>query len=334
MSAESQHIEYLELITKRLSGEIGPDEDLKLQNWLDQSPENQEVYHSYEGVWNEMDRVKDKTSREVDAEWQRLENAIDFEERVSEGTERRLFGGMYRYAASILFLAIAGFLIYYFINAGGTNELVAEVQIQSVELPEGSKVTVNSNTTLTYPKKFENNRREVALSGEAYFEVAEDPQRPFIINAGEVIVEVLGTSFNVKAYEDQDAIEVTVSTGKVAVYTPDTPDERVVLVQGEKAIFYRSNTRIEASLNDDINFASWKTKEIVFEDTAMPEVVRIINEIYKSDLKLVGDELLDCPVTTEFNDQSLEAVLNVLKSTLDLEINQIGSSIEISGKGC
>ena len=127
---------------------------------------------------------------------------------------------------------------------------------------------------------------------------------------------------------------MTVSTGKVAVYTIEKPDERAILVKGEKAIFYKSTTKIETSVNENINFNSWKTKQITFEDTPMPDVIRIINEIYKSDVKLVGAQLVDCPVTTTFDNQSLESILNVLESTLDLSIKQKGNSIEISGEGC
>jgi len=233
-----------------------------------------------------------------------------------------------------LIVVLAGFTVYYFLNFTRSEKLVAEIQIEEVKLSEGSIVTINSRTKLTYPKRFEKNKREVELSGEAFFEVAKDPDRPFIINAGDIRIEVLGTSFNVKAYEDQEEIEVTVSTGKVAVYSIDNPDERVILVKGEKAIFYKSNTKIEISINEDINFDSWKTKQIIFEDTPMPEVIRIINEIYKSDLKLVGSQVLDCPVTTTFDNQSLESILNVLESTLDLSIVHKGNSIEISGEGC
>jgi ferric-dicitrate binding protein FerR (iron transport regulator) len=335
MNDNAPHIEYLDLITKKLSGEISADEDHKLQQWLKDGSENQEVFNSYKATWDEMDRVKDKTSRELDFEWSRLEDAIDFaESTTTQVKERSLFGKIYRYAAVILALAIATFSIYYIVDNQGSELVVAQIQIQEVELSEGSKVTVNSNSRLTYPKKFQRDKREVTLKGEAFFEVAKDPERPFIINAGKIRVEVLGTSFNVKAYENLEQVEVVVSTGKVAVYSHDKPDEKVVLVKGQKAIFYKSSTKIEATLNEDINFASWKTKEIIFEDTPMPEVIRIINEIYKSDLKLIGDQLVECPVTTTFDNQSLASILNVLESTLDLSIEKNGNSFEISGEGC
>ena len=334
MSNNEGHIEYLDLITKKLSDEVSLEEDQKLQAWLKESHENQNVFDSYKATWDEMDRVRDKSSREIDAEWERLAGVLDFEEGVIQSKERSIFTNSYRYAAAILMIAVAAFSIFYILNNQGSKQLVAEIQIQEVELSEGSKVTVNSNSILTYPKKFENNKREVALSGEAFFEVSEDPERPFIINAGDLQIQVLGTSFNVKAYENQEQIEVTVASGKVAVFPLDSPSDRVVLIKGQKAVFYKSSTKIEANLNDDINFASWKTKEIIFEDTPMPEVIHIINEIYKSDLILVGGELVDCPVTTTFDNQSLESVLNVLESTLDLSIEKKGKSIEISGEGC
>ena len=334
MSTESEHIEYLDLITKKLSGEISFDEDKRLDVWLGEDNENQRIFDSYQATWNEMDRVKGKSSREIDREWARLEKEIDFEASIPKANQRSLFANVYRYAAALLFVVLAGFTMYYFLYNQGSEQLVAEVQIQEVELSEGSKVTVNSNSKFTYPKKFEKSKRVVALSGEAFFEVAKDPERPFIINVGDIRVEVLGTSFNIKAYDSHDNIEVTVSSGQVAIYRPENPDERVVLIKGQKATFYKSTTKIEASINDNINFNAWKTKQIIFEDTPMPDVVRIINEIYKSDLKLVGGQLNECPVTTTFDNQSLESILNVLKSTLELKIEQKGNSFEISGEGC
>ena len=334
MSDEQKHIEYLNLITKKLSSEITTDEDKRLQMWLSSDPENQSVFDSYLATWNEMDKVEGKTSKDLDLEWARLEETIEFEDEEKGAKERSLFPNVYRYAAAILILAVSVFIVYFFINIQGTEQLVAQKEIQEVKLAEGSIVTVNSNSTLLYPKKFQQDKREVELSGEAFFEVAKDPNRPFIIHADNIQVEVLGTSFNVKAYKGQGKIEVTVSSGKVAVFAIDNPDERVVLIKGEKAVFYKSSTKIEKSLNEDINFNSWKTREIIFEDTPMLEVIRIINEIYKSDLILKGDQLNDCPITVKFDDQSLESVLKVLQKTFDLRIEKKGNKVEVSGEGC
>ena len=334
MTEKKGHIDYLNLITKKLSDEISLEEDHQLQAWLDQNHENKMVFDSYKATWEEMDRVNGKTSMDLESEWERLEQAIDFDEESSATVQKSLFPSIYRVAAVFMMLAVAAFSIYFFTRTKGPEVLVAQLEIEEVKLEEGSVVTVNSNSTFTYPKEFDDNKREVQLSGEAYFEVAKDPERPFIIDAGTIQIEVLGTSFNVKAYEAQQQIEVIVSSGKVAVYNKDNPNERVVLIQGQKATFFRASTKIEKSTNEDINFAAWKTKAIIFEDTPMPEVIRIINEIYKTNLSLKGDQLNECPVTTTFDNQSLESVLNVLESTLDLTIEKQDGQIKISGEGC
>ncbi|MCK5103232.1 MAG: FecR domain-containing protein, partial [Cyclobacteriaceae bacterium] len=189
MSSESEHIEYLDLITKKLSDEISLDEGQRLDAWLGQKKENQQIFDSFQSTWDEMDRVRGKSSREVDMEWERLEKTIDFEASTPKVKERSLFANVYRYAAALLIVVLAGFTVYYFLYNQGSKQLVAEIQIQEVELSEGSKVTVNSNSKLTYPKKFEKSKRVVALSGEAFFEVAKDPNRPFIIKTGEIRVE-------------------------------------------------------------------------------------------------------------------------------------------------
>lgn len=335
MNDDKNHIEYLDLITSKLSGEITPEQDKALTAWLAQDAENSRIFESYRHTWQAMDRVQGKTTREAEEAWSRLEQAINFGEvAVHQPKERSLFRVLYRYAAVLLFMGFMAFLAYYFLASPGQQSVVAVAKVQQVALEEGTKVTINAHSKLTYPKKFEKEKREVALSGEAYFKVARDPERPFIIKAGSLRVEVLGTEFNVRAYEQDNQIEVTVASGRVAVYDPAKPDQRTVLVKGQKAIFYKATARIEAALNDNINFDAWKTRKIIFEDTPMPEVVRIINNIYQSNIRLQGDVLNDCPVTATFDNHDIESVLRVLQTTLNLTVTHQGQTIIIAGEGC
>ena len=149
MSNDQKHIEYLDLITKKLSEEISSDEDQKLQIWLNEDPENQAVYDTYLATWNEMDKVKGMTSKDVDVEWSRIENAINFDEDETGEKERSIFPNAYKFAATFLLLAVFIFSVYYFVSNQPTEQLVAQAEIQEVELPEGSVVTVNSNSTLS-----------------------------------------------------------------------------------------------------------------------------------------------------------------------------------------
>jgi len=333
MNKHPEHIEFLDLIVKDLSGELAAEDKRRLMAWIESSEANKQLYNEYSRVWQELGKVEGKTSREVNLEWKRLEQAIEND----PGQIREKPGNSYllmRIAASIIIFLSVGVGIFYVLNQGKCYEVVAADKIEQVELPEGSKVSLNLDSRLTYSKKFQSDTREVELKGEAFFEVARDTIRPFVIRAGDVYVEVLGTSFNVKAYENDDHIEVTVEKGKVAVYRVDDADDRVILVRGEKAVFKKSGEALLAMENENINYKSWKTKRIIFEDTPMSEVVRIVNEIYHADLQIASPALKDCPVTTIFDNQSLETILNVLESTLNLSITKEGESIIIAGEGC
>jgi transmembrane sensor len=239
-----------------------------------------------------------------------------------------------RIAASVVILITVGMAIFYILNQNTLEEVVAESAVQEIELPEGSVISLNLDSKISYPKKFESETREVKLEGEAFFEVAQDTSRPFIIKTDEVYVEVLGTAFNVRAYENEEAVEITVENGKVAVYRIGDKDNMVILVRGQKAVFRKELAELAAMENEDINYKSWKTRKIIFEDTPMSEVVRIVNDIYHTNLELSGTNLNECPVTTVFDNQSLETILSVLSSTLDLEITRDGQRIILSGAGC
>ncbi len=331
MSDSPQHIEYLELIVKDLSGELTSDEQLRLKTWIDSSDKNRRIYDEYLKVWKEMEKVEGRNSKDVDEEWAKLEKVIDEEDTSIKKEKPSPF---IRIAATVVMLLTAGLAIYFVLNNNKSEVILAEHQVKEISLPEGSKVSLNLESRISYPKEFKSDTREVALEGEAFFEVARDTIRPFIIKTGELNIEVLGTSFNVKAYEIDETVEVTVESGKVAVYRIGNKSNMVILVRGEKAVFKKELTELESMKNEDINYKSWKTRKIIFEDTPMSEVVRMINEIYQSDLQLSGSNLNDCPVTTMFDNQSLETILNVLSSTLDLEITREGDRIIISGAGC
>jgi len=329
MSEDPGHIEYIDLIVKDLSRELSEQERSKLDDWLRSKVENQSIYDEYKRVWLELDKVEGKTSSDVDFEWERLERAISEEYTPAAGPNVFL-----RIAASVVLLISLGVIVFFVLNQNQTEEVVAQQAIEEISLPEGTKVSLNRQTTLEYKTKFDGETREVKLDGEAFFEVVRDTLRPFIIQTGDLFVEVLGTAFNVKAYQGDDLVEVTVESGKVAVYRMEDKGNMVILVRGQKAVFRKEVEELTRMDNEDLNFKSWKTRHIIFEDTPMFEVVKIVNEIYGSDIRLESDQLLNCPVTTEFNGQTIETILKVLSSTLDLEVTKEAGQIIISGRGC
>jgi transmembrane sensor len=226
-----------------------------------------------------------------------------------------------------LFLSITGILLSR--NFGYISYTTDETTMVT-QLSDGSQVTLNTGSSLKIQKKFRNDQRIVRLVGEAYFEVFPDPSRPFIVNTDKIEIKVLGTSFNVNAYKDKNEIEVVVNTGQVALTKEGNITERIILKSGNRGTFNKSDQSLKLFVNEDPNFLSWKTRQLIFEDTSLEEIILTINKIYHTNILIIGDSLKKDRVTASFTDQSLDAILNVLAATLDLDIKENDGDIVLA----
>ena len=142
----------------------------------------------------------------------------------------------------------------------------------------------------------------------------------------------MGTSFNVNAYNDNDKIEVVVNTGQVAVTKEGELTERLILKPGNRGIFNKSDQSLKLIVNEDPNFLSWKTREFVFNDKSLEEIILTINKAYNSKITVPDDSLIEKRITVSFSNQSLDAILNVLSATLDLNIRENNGEIVLTEK--
>jgi len=176
-------------------------------------------------------------------------------------------------------------------------------------LPDGSVVSLHAGSKLTYPEEFASNTRNVELDGEAYFKVAHDKTKPFIVASGEARVEVLGTEFNVNTKSPAGNMEVVLTTGKVSVYYTEKPKDNVLLLPGEKAELITDQKFIRKSANSDANYMAWKTRVLVFNNETLGQVLKTLQNVYQTPVMLSDQKLSDFRVTASFNEQSLESVL-------------------------
>lgn len=316
---------YIELIVRYLSGEITHDEIIRLESWMGEKTANRNLFNEYKKVWESLGKVADTAGINVQEEWEKMKRKMRDSGsgnvlRNKSLTKRNFTFYFVRIAAVLLiglFLGITGFLINRHL---GYTSYTTDENTMSAQLPDGSQVTLNTNSSIKIQKKFRTNPRMVDLVGEAYFEVAPDPSSPFIVNADRIEIKVLGTSFNVYAYQKDSKIEVVVNTGQVAVTREGETTERLILKPGNRGTFNKSDQSLIISVNKDLNFLSWKTRQMVFEDKSLEEIIITINKIYHTNILINGDSLKKNRVTASFNDQSLDAILNVLAATLDLKI--------------
>lgn len=320
------------LIARYLSGEATPEEVQRLEAWMDSSEGNRELIDEYRALWDKMGSIGAVAGLDLDEEWQHQESLM----QQSDGTGSAEYSAVPR--RNVIFMAsriaVAAVVVLALVLGGiyGRGNL-RKVTVASTEhpeeirLPDGSQVTLNVHSELVYPRRFGKDLREVSLKGEAYFEVSSNPDKPFMITARELEVKVLGTSFNVNAYEDNDEIEVIVRTGRVAVTKPGEIPRTIILKPGNRAVYNMEKEDLSLSKNVDRNYLAWKTRSFVFEDISLSEVAETLNKVYGSRITIPSDSIKTSRITSTFNDQSLDAILNVLSATLDLEVVRSGEQI-------
>lgn len=313
------------LIGKYLSHEATDEEVKWLEEWVGQKEENKIRFLKSRQAFH-FASSKNKLDFDVDDAWQKVDNEL----KEESGKKVRLRPTRYRLlqvAAAAAVLIIAAFW-YYQTNLNDSYHLNADAVVLVDELPDGSIISLNRNSEVRFKQK---NERQVVLNGDAFFEVKRDEQNPFIVQAGDLKVKVLGTSFYVNAQEDQSFVEVMVRSGRVAVHHGL---DSLVLTAGQSARYHKNNKSLIQSTIEDINYLSWKTKTLIFEDESLAKVVQKINAVYDTHLVLESKVLENCHITVTFKDQGLDAVLSIIAETLDLDVQQKDEQFLLSGKGC
>ncbi|NVO04139.1 MAG: FecR domain-containing protein [Bacteroidetes bacterium] len=329
---------YTDLINKYFAGEANSEDLLQVSVWLKSNEDNQKLFSEYQKTWEAIEKSKIDSSIDIDSEWDSLSKKLDF----SEEKEVKVIPLKAKNKIPYLFLKIAAgitliigitFAIYHSFSRPSKQFFVADQLAVERKLPDGTVVSLNAGSTLEYPEEFEDNYRPVQLKGEAYFDVAHDPEKPFIISVEDLRIEVLGTKFYVNA-DTNGNVEVILNSGKVAVYYKDKDSKKIIMNPGDKVEVSKKDKIFEKVQNEKENYISWKTKKLVFVDDPMFEVVDVLNKYYHSRIYIANEKIAKCRLTATFENQSLESVLNVLKATLNVKVIDQGSSIEISGQGC
>jgi transmembrane sensor len=286
---------------------------------------------------------------ELDFEGLRKEILTDINTRIGkeERKERPIFVSYgWRAAAVLLMVLSAVFAFYKFKGASPeANRQVAErhsteqstVNEGKIILADGTKVWVRRGSKLQFPKQFAGRTREVTLVGEAFFEVEKDPSKPFIIHSGEMTTKVLGTSFNIKAYENDKAAEVTVVTGKVSVSLkePKGKTSEVILKPNEKVTYMKALNTLVRFEEQNANKVKMIAQNVLnFNDVTFAEIASTLSTAYNVSFQFENDAIEKCVITADLSDQSLEMSLKILTKSVGAQYAILHDEVLISGKGC
>ncbi|MCF0070743.1 FecR domain-containing protein [Dyadobacter sp. CY261] len=210
-------------------------------------------------------------------------------------------------------------------------------QIVRHELPDGSVVTMHPKAEIMYRAAFANNKRFVVFSGEGFFDVKKDKTRPFNIKSGDMVIRVLGTSFNVKAIESQKKFQVDVVTGSVQVtaFNEKLNKQEVILKPQQQALFELDSKRLTyKTLPPQSKKELYEPVTIVFEETPLNKVIEQLEKRFNVSLTLANPGLAKCGLTANFESQSFPNILEILCTSLDVTYTISNNNITISGEPC
>ncbi len=200
-------------------------------------------------------------------------------------------------------------------------------QHREITLADGTLIRLNSNSELLVSGTFMKDMREITLEGEAYFDVAHDPERKFIIHTNQSAIEVLGTAFNVRSYSGDDNVQVAVIDGTVSFRNISNKDAQVLLNKGDFAYLDVNENAISVDNVAVDNYLAWKSGRFEFEDISLDQVCTQLGRLYDIKCNYEEERLKQYHVTAKFSNESLEKALDVLALTLKISYEQDGNKI-------
>jgi ferric-dicitrate binding protein FerR (iron transport regulator) len=223
------------------------------------------------------------------------------------------------YAAGIAFLFSLAYVLMIPKNSVetpvyATTETVTSIgEYRTVELSDGTKITLNANTTLSYPKTFSGESREVSLKGEAFFDVAHNPDKPFVVSTDNGMkIQVLGTVFNVRSYPEDLNMETTLVSGKVKV-VEEKDQKTVVLNPSQRATYVKSEDKLIVDNVQTENFTAWRQGKLIYDETPIRQVIGDLKRKYRIAISVESPKIMDYKYTGEFDNLSIEQIMDLFE---------------------
>jgi len=313
------------LIASYLEGNASAEEMSELESWVSESDENRKYYQQFRNIWDASVEINVSSEEALQKVLRRIKNR----------QQRVLLWNFVQKAAAVLFIPLL--LSVFWLNYQRTPvEKVSETRYNKavaafgtfslIELPDGSKVWLNSGSNLRYPVQFDENKRNVYLEGEAYFEVNSDKSKPFLVNTPYFSVKATGTKFNVRADKNFRIPSVTLIEGKVAIEKPSTGNEdkpMANLLPNQHFTFDTLSKNITIQTEDTYKYYAWKDGKLVFRNDNISEVARRISIQYNVDIEIKGDKIKQYRYRATFVNEPLGELLRLLKISSPIDYVEI-----------
>lgn len=326
-----QKEECIEIFERYIQNRANDSEIRRLSLWI---RDNHEI-----SLWLEQQIMTSSKIIDSEVQMRMLRNIeAEIDANNSEVTDKQnhiriRLNKWLRVAAMFILPVLTATGVYFYMsrNQSPTAPLIVSVergQKASVTLPDGSKVWLNSQSKLTYSSDYNVNKRELQLDGEAYFEVAHNPKKPFIVKSSDICVEALGTAFGVKAYDEDNLISSILMRGKVRVTTPDGES---ILVPNERVMYDKAaHKRTQNKVTNATDFTGWIHNELRFENESLEEIAKNIQRIYNVEIVFSTENIKNQRYTGTVNNNSLESILNIISLTSPVSFQISNQKVTLS----
>lgn len=325
---QKERLQYL--ISNLLNDSLLTPEQKELTEWLDSAVSDDDC----KTVWNEAGyEIDDYIKDEI---WDRIENRMVQEKPFRRGIKLPWLYRTFKVAAMIAVILCCGIASYFiFQNQPDTRNSgqlfcfsVEPGQKASMRLADGTVVWLNSASRITIDENYNIDERVVNLDGEAFFDVAKNPEKKFIVKCNEMEVEALGTEFNVKAYPTDSVITTTLAQGKVKV---SYKDQNLTLLPKDVAIYNLKCHTMQASKVEDIAVADyWRSGQLVFAGESLASIAQTIERMYNVKVNLKGEQLKNMKFTGTIQNNSLTNIIHIISLSYPLTYTISDSVITLS----
>ena len=306
--------------------QLNADEQAQVNQWLQQNPKNRTELESLRNVWEQASLASLLKQVDSKADWPKTWAKMQSEAPQARVRQLPFYRQrVWQVAASVALLLLSVWGIKEFWQSAPSRleyyTIVAQDSTTMVNLPDGSQVYLNENSRLSYTKDFGKGNRTVQLEGEGYFEVVSNSEAPFFVHTDPTTVRVVGTSFNVNS--SGQAVKVTVNSGKVAFsHQKDT-----LLLTPDEVGIYQPGVALQELVNSDQNYLSWKTGVLRFNNIYLPQIAQDLERHYQVPIQLDDEALNHLRLTSTFQNQPLEAVLEEISMVLDIQYSHENNQI-------
>lgn len=330
-----KHFDIAGTSARFLAGEMSEKEKNRFLKHLKQDKTMEEEFEKMRETWNSIGTDPTGKYNNTGSAWETLKNRLDRDGLLDEPAQSPRTTGYYllRTAAAIALLVVVSIAAYLLFSGRSTlkYQTIAYDDAHAstgYDLPDGSHVYLNMGAEVKLPSDFSENRTLI-LKGEGFFDVSHDPSRPFSVNAGNTIITVLGTSFNVKENKTDKMVEIFVESGKVKVRGKHSTTG-ITLLPGQFGISDGENPII--SLQDNSNYLSWKTREFRFVNTSLDQILETLGQAYHVKVDTGNVNVSALKLTSTYYNQSFDSVFKTICTAFNLTYTRTEKGYRLTGR--